>query len=128
VNTVENIIVTVFILVSPVGLIYGWFFYLIRMRREPRNWRSWITLASLTLASLVVVSWPMMGLLGPKGDWGTGVGVSNQMAWVEAWERAALRTLLVAFVLALCGRPRLILPIAVGCIGAALFWVFSTMP
>ncbi len=127
-KSVENIVATVLILLSPMGLVYGWFFCITRMRREPRNWRSWTTLASLTLSSLALLAWPVMGVLGPKGDWGTGVGVREQMEWVEAWERVALRTLLAALVLGMLGRPRLILPIAVGCVGATLFWAFRTIP
>jgi hypothetical protein len=128
VTAAENTIATVLILLSPIGLLYGWFFYFRRMRDEARNWRTWITVASLTLASLAVLSWPVMALVGPKDDWGTGVGVRDQMAWVEAWERVALRALVAALVLGLFGQPRLILPIAVGCVGAALFWVFSRIP
>jgi hypothetical protein len=128
VTTTENIVATALILLSPIGLLYGWFFYWTRMRREPRNWRSWTTLASLVLASLAVLSWPVMALLMPHADWGTGAGVGHQMEWVEAWHKPIFRALLAALVLCLFGRLRLILPIVVGCVGAALFWVFSTMP
>jgi len=127
VTTTENIVATVLILLSPIGLLYGWFFYLTRMRHEPRDWRSWITLTSLTLASLAILSWPVTALLAPKADWGTHVGVRNRLAWVEALQKPILRTLSAAIVLCLFGRPRLILPIAVACVGAALVWVFSTI-
>ena len=127
-STAENIVTTVFILLSPIGLIYGWFFYFTRMRHEPRSWRSWITVASLGLASIALLSWPVMALLMPHADWGTGAGVGHQVEWVEAWHKPIFRTLLAALILCLLGRPRLILPIAVGCVGAALFWLFSTMP
>jgi hypothetical protein len=128
VTTAENIVATLLVLLSPVGLLYGWYFYFSRMRHEPRSWRTWISVVSLTLASLAVLSWPVMALLAPRADWKTYAGVRGQLEWVEAWHRPIFRTLLAALVLCLFGRPRLILPIAVGCIGAALFWLFSTMP
>jgi hypothetical protein len=56
------------------------------------------------------------------------VGVGREVQWADAWERGAVRILLVALILCLFGRPRLILPIAVSCVGAALFWFFSNMP
>ena len=124
----ENIVATVVILLAPIGLVYGWIFYWTRMRHEARSWRTWITVVSLALASLAVLSWPVMALLAPKANWGTYAGVRNQVAWVEAWHKPIFRTLLAALVLCLFGRPRLILPIAVGCIGTAMFWLFSTMP
>jgi hypothetical protein len=127
-RAVENTIATVLILLAPLGLLYGWFFYLKRMRREPRSWRSLISVVSLSLVSIAVLLWPAMALLTPQADWGTGVGVGHQVQWVEACERAAFRTLLAALVLSLFGRPRLILPIAVACVGSALFWNFSTIP
>lgn len=125
---VENTIAVVIVLLVPVALLYCWFFYWTRMRLGPPTWRSRATLVSLTLLSLVVLLWPAMALLMPRADWGSGLGVSHQAEWVEAWHRPILRTLLVALIVGLFGRPRLILPIGVACVGAAIFWVTSTMP
>ena len=127
-TTTENIFDSVLVLLAPVGLFYGWFFYLARMRHEAFGWRNGITVVSLALVSLVALSWPVMALLVPRADWGSGVGVEHQVHWVEAWHRPVFRTLLAALVLGLFGRPRLILPIAIACIGTALFWLFSTAP
>jgi hypothetical protein len=128
VTAAENLIAIVLVLLAPVGLLYGWIFFWTRMRHETWSWRTWVTVVSLALASLAVVSWPVIMLLKPQADWGTGVGVGHQVEWVEAWHRPIFRTLLAAFVLCFFGRPRLILPIAVGCIGTATFWLFSMMP
>jgi hypothetical protein len=125
---ISNTIATVLILISPAGLIYGWFFYLTRIRRELPNWRNRVTFVSLGLASLAMILWPGMAFFMPQADWATGTGVAHQLNWAETWERAGLRILLGAFVLALFGRPRLILPIALACVGSALFWISSTMP
>jgi hypothetical protein len=86
-------------------------------------------LLSLSLVSLVIVLWPVsMVVLMPKAEWVSGAGVGHQVRWMEAWESGAFRALVVALVLGLFGRPRLILPIAVACVGTALFWRFSTIP
>jgi hypothetical protein len=125
---VENTIGVVFILLAPVGLVYSWFFYLTRMKKEQTGWRKRVTLLSLSLVSLVVLLWPVMVALAPRAGWGSGVGVGHQVEWIESWHRPVFRTLLVALVLGLFGRPRLILPIAVACVGTAVFWLVSTMP
>ena len=119
---------TIVILAAPVGLIYSWFFYLTRMRREPAGWRSRVTLLALGIISVVCVLWPVMAMRMPKADWGTGLGVAYQAGWVEAWHPPIFRTLGVALVLSLFARPRLIGPLVVACIGTAMFWLVSTMP
>lgn len=67
-------------------------------------------------------------LFKPGADWSSGAGVGHQVAWVYARARAALYALLAALVICFIGRLRLILPIAVACIGTGMFWLFSTMP
>jgi len=83
---------------------------------------------SLALASLAVLLWPVMVMLMPRADWGSGVGVDRQFQWVESWHRPIFRSLLVALLLCLFGRPRLMAPIAIACIGTAVFWLLSTAP
>jgi hypothetical protein len=118
----------VVVLLAPLGLIYSWHFYLTQMNRESAGWRNRVTLLSLALVSLVALLWPVMFMLMPRADWGSGLGVSHQVEWIESWHRPILRTLLVAFLLCFFGRPRLIAPIAIACVGAAMFWISSTMP
>ena len=110
------------------GLIYGWHFYFTRIRREPAGWRNRISMLSLVLVSLGALLWPVVMKFAPKADWGSYVGVAEQVHFVESWERVAVRTLLAAFILCFFGRPRLIAPVAVACIGTTLFWISSTMP
>lgn len=122
-----NVVATILVLLAPVGLIYGWVCYFTPASREPVGWRSRATLLSLTLVSLAVLLWFETMVHLPGADWSTGAGVEHQVAWEYARARAALCASLVAFVLCLFGRPRLILPLAVACIGTGLFWLFSTM-
>lgn len=69
------------------------------------------------LAMMVLMPWAG----GAVREWVT------ELHWVYARTRMALYALLVALVLSLFGRPRLILPIAIACLGTGLLWLFSTM-
>lgn len=124
----ENTIVTALILLGPVGILYGWFLWATRLRREDWSWRNRISVFSLSLVSLVAASWPIMLGLMPHADWGTGAGVGHQMDWVEAWHKPVLRILLASMIVGLFGRGRLIIPIVMGGVGIGLFWLVSTMP
>jgi hypothetical protein len=89
-NDIAEIVV---VLLAPVGLIYSWHFYLAQMRKESAGWRNRVTLISLALVSLVALLWPVMGMLMPRADWGSGLGVDYQVQWIESWHRPILRTL-----------------------------------
>jgi hypothetical protein len=114
-------------LLAPVGLIYSWHFYFTRIRKELAGWRNRASLSSLVLATLGALLLPITMIFAPKANWSSYVGVAEQVHFVESWEKVAVRTLLVALVLCFFGRPRLIGPIAVACIGTAIFWMGSTM-
>jgi hypothetical protein len=75
----DEIAEIIVVLLAPVGLIYSWHFYLTQMRRESAGWRNRVTLISLALVSLVVLLWPVMGMLMPRADWGSGLGVGHQV-------------------------------------------------
>jgi hypothetical protein len=124
---VGNILGILLILLAPVGLIYAWVCYFTPHREEPIGWRSRATLLSPALASPAIVLWVEMMLRLPGADWRTGAGVGHQVAWMYARTRAAFAVLLLAFVLNMLGRPRLIVPISVACIGTAVLWLVSTM-
>lgn len=123
-----NTVATILILLSPAGLVYAWIFYWVRMKTGPGNWRGHVTLASLVLASVAILLWPISRVLMPRADWSSGAGVAHQVQWADSWEKYAVRILLIALILCFFGRPRLIMPIAVACVGAALFWDFTNMP
>ena len=44
----------------------------------------------------------------------------------DAWAKGSVRACAVALVLALAGRPRFIVPLAVACLATAVFWFMST--
>ena len=121
-----NLIAYLVVLSSPVALAYSWYFYWVRMRKDPDSWRNRITLISLVLVSVVAILWLPTMFLTPGADWRTGVGVAHQMAWMGRRLRAALCTLLVASLLSVAGRPRLIAPMILACLGTAALWVCST--
>jgi len=123
----ENIIVTVLVILAPVGFAYSWYFYLKRMSWTSSGWRGRVTLGSLVLLSFAILLWPITRITMPAGDWSTYAGVREQVHWVDAGERVASRILLASLALSLFGRPRLILPIVVACVGSGLFWIFSDM-
>jgi len=122
-----NLIVGLVILLTPIALIYCWYFYFTRMVKEAGGWRSKVTLLSLVMVSIVLILWLPMMMLTPEADWKTGAGVAHQVQWVSNRLRTALYTLVGTFVICFLGRPRLIVPTAIACVGTALLWVSSTM-
>lgn len=117
---VANALTTILILCVIPALAYSWWFCTKEMKREPGRWRNRITLASLALVSLAILLWPVMAAFIPR----------NEQLWqyAEAWQRVILRICTAALILSLAGRPRLILPIVVACLGTTLFWLVSTAP
>jgi hypothetical protein len=120
-----NVVATILVLLAPVALIYGWVCYFTPKTEEAPGWRGRATLLSLALASLVILLWPVLMVLMPEANW-RGVGVAEQSRWVLFWVRAVFRTLLVALILGVIGRRRLIAPIVFGCVGGGLLWLFTS--
>lgn len=114
-------------LLAPVALIYSWYFYLTKIRKEPFTWRTGVTLLSLALLSVGALLWPVTMILAPKADWSTYAGVADQVNFVGSWAKIAVRTASVALLLCFFGRPSLIAPMAVACVGTVLFWFFTTL-
>lgn len=121
-----NFVATILVLLAPVALIYGWVCFFTPVGEEPFGWRKGATLVSLVLASVVLLLWPVLMVSMPGADWRSGTGVGDQVRWVSFWVRAVFRSLLAALILGLIGRPRLIFPIVVGCVGTGLLWLFTS--
>ena len=126
-SVVANVVATILVLLAPMALIYGWVCFFTPVGEEPFGWRKGATLVSLVLASVVIVLWPVLMVSMPGADWRSGVGAAHQFQWVSFWVRTVFRTLLAALVLGLIGRPRLIFPIMVGCLGTGLLWMIGTV-
>jgi hypothetical protein len=109
---------TLIVLLASVGLIYSWYFYFSRIRREVAGWRNRVTVLSLTLVSICVLLLPVILVLMPRV-----VGVPQKFQFLESWRTPIVRILLAAFLLCFFGRPRLIGPVAVACLGTALIWL-----
>ena len=127
-NTFENAIATVIVLLAPVGLAYAWYFYLVTMSKELWGWRKWVTVVDLGLASVAIVMWPVARVTAPEVNWQTWAGAGAYMHWVDSWERVALRISLAALALSLFARPRLVVPMVMASVGTGLFWIFSNIP
>jgi hypothetical protein len=122
-----NFVAPIFVLLAPFGLIYGWVCYFTPASNEIRGWRNRATLVSLTLTSVVLLLWPVMMALMPAADWRSGAEMGHQVQWVGLRVKVAFRVLLTALILGLLGRPRLILPLVVGCTGTGLLWLFTAL-
>lgn len=128
VTRIDSILEIAVLIGTPAALIYSWAFYFQKMHPAPSGWRKRVTLATLSLVTLTGLSWLAMLAFLPHADWGTGVGIDHQLAYVEGWHRVIARALVLAMVLSLFGRPRLILPIWLASFGTFYFWIMSTMP
>jgi len=64
----------------------------------------------------------------PAADWGSGIGFSAQVQFAQLWTKIGVRTCAAALLLALIGRPRFIVLIAVASLATATFWLMSTIP
>jgi len=125
---IENDALAILILLSPIGLIYSWWFFLARMRKSPWLWRTYTTLTSILIVSLAGLLLPVVAVLSPHVEYaGDYAGVPQQLAFLTAWQRPILRALAVAFFLSFLARPRLIAPIAVACVAIAALWLELTM-
>lgn len=113
------------IILTPICFVYGWWFYIARLHAHRREWRSIVSLVALSLVSLAVVLWPVMLACSPRPDaFGPNYGVEYR--YIEAWHRPILRTLLLASILSLFSKPRLIAPILISALGVAISWIGST--
>jgi|HubBroStandDraft_6_1064221.scaffolds.fasta_scaffold1003600_1 hypothetical protein len=120
------ILATILILSAPVALIYGWMYYMKRIKNQCAGWRDRITLSSLVLVSLAVLLWPVAAVFAPH--YAGGMGYSRQVNYADGWRIVIFAMCAAATLLSLAGRPRLIVPIVVACCGTAFFWLFSMMP
>jgi hypothetical protein len=121
----ESILEIAVLVVTVAAFVYSWIYYFRKVAKSGAGWRKWMTLASLVLVSLSILAWPVMVFSMPHANWATGDGVGQQVAHAAFWIKASVRTCTVALFLCLFGKPRLILPIAISCLGVLFFWILN---
>lgn len=125
---IENTLAALVEILGPVGLIYSWYFYFAKLKHELSDWRNRVTLASLLFVSSLILLCVASIILAPKVDPVTYAGAPASQRFMYGWANFGLRALCVPFISCFFGRPRLIAPIAVACLGTAVFWLAITMP
>lgn len=91
--------------------------------QEHDAWRSRVSVLSLVLVSVAAVLWVSAMLLFPRA-----AGTAQQVEWMMIRFRVAVSAVLVACVLCFLGRPRLIAPTVVACLGVGELWFFTALP
>jgi len=93
---------------------------------DPKSWRNRVSLAALGLLTLFGLLWLPIAGYASGSDSLAGAEVGARIDQFEAWAKFAGRGSAVALVLSLFGRPQLIAPIVIACIGTAFFWYFTS--
>jgi hypothetical protein len=118
----DSILVNAALIITLAAFVYSWIYYFRTVTKSGAGWRKWMTLASLTLVSLSIVAWPIMVFSMPHANWSTGEGVGHQVAHAAFWIKVSARICAMALLLCFFGKPKLILPIAITCVGVLFFW------
>jgi hypothetical protein len=121
VRTFWDILTVAIVIAGVIGFFYSWVRLIRAYGENSFHWRDWISFAALALASVVLLLRFVMPAL-----WGIDFGVQVRIA--DAWTKVSVRFCALGLLLGFLGRPRLIVPITLACIGVAVFWVMSTIP
>jgi hypothetical protein len=116
-------ILNTLIILAPFAWISGWWFGLKGTTQQPKSWQNWVSITSLGLVTVAGLLWFPAALFASRNGW-----ASEHVRTVQAWSGIAVLICAAALVLSLFGKPRLILPIVVACLGAASFWIGTTIP
>jgi hypothetical protein len=101
------------------GLFYAWLYYLRSLRKEAFPIRNRCTLISLVLVLLALILWPISLIFAPKD-------FLSAVHYGDVWVNFVIMPICVAAaVISLIGRPRVIIPILIACLGTVLFWAVS---
>ena len=121
VGTLWQIACYAFLIVGFLCFAYSWFFLLKTWSDNSFRWRNRLSLFALSIASGAVLLRFVMPTF-----WGADFG--TQVHTAQEWTKASVRGCAVGLLLALAGRPRLIVPVVVVCLATSMFWVLSTIP
>jgi hypothetical protein len=115
-----DLLVPVLFFSSPLILIWGWVQYF--NLPNANDWRSRASLVGLLAPLLSVAVWIAMLLTSSAKHWTTSSPSVKDLITAGMWIP------LVGLVVALTGRPRMILTTVPPCIAAIMFWYGSTLP
>ena len=119
------LLMNTFVILTPFAWAAAWVFALRAILKEPKSWRNRVSLGSLALLTLLGLLWLPVAVYSSRTGSPTGAGFAARMKNVQDWSGVAARGCAVPLVLSFFGRPRLIAPIVIACIGTALFWFFT---
>jgi hypothetical protein len=128
VRTLWEMAFIAFLVIGLLCFAYSWVSLLKMSADKSSGWKDRISILALSMASVAVFLRFTMPAFWPAANWSTGVGVGEQVRFAELWTRICVRTCAAALLVALVGRPRFIVPIAVASLATASFWVMSTIP
>ena len=119
------LLMNIFVILTPFAWAAAWVFALRAILKEPKSWRNRISIGSLGLLTLIGLLWLPVAVYSSGTESAASAGFAVHMKNVQEWSKFAGRGCVLPLVLSFFGRPRLIAPIAMACIGTALFWFFT---
>ena len=105
------------VLVTPFAWAAAWWLVVTAIVRERRKWRNEVSLVSLGTATVAGLLWV------PAGLYTTRDPVAGALRSVDEWTIAAVIICGLALILCFFGKAKLIVPIALTCLGTASFWI-----
>ena len=106
---------------APFAWFASWWFGLKALERD-KNWRTRLSIAALSIVTIAAALWFPAGLYASKHS------ISGNARTIDEFTAVAVLTCGFALILSLFGRPKLIVPIVVTCLGAASWWFGTTIP
>ena len=119
------LLMNTFVILTPFAWAAAWVFALRAILKEPKSWRNRVSIGSLGLLTTIGLLWLPVAVYSSGTESLAGAEFAAHLKNVQDWSRLAGRGCAVPLVVSLFGRPRLIAPVAIACIGTALFWFFT---
>ena len=110
------------IILAPFAWVASWWFGLKALVQDRKNWRIRLSVAALGLTTIVGLLWL------PAGFYAAHHPEMGKDRTLDAFTAIAVLACGVALILSLFGKPRLIIPIVITCLGTASFWFGTTIP
>ncbi len=111
-----------FMLLTPVAWFTSWWFGLKAIADDGKSWRNRVSLAALGIVTLTGLLWLPAMMIAVSHPPSHNARTADEFAGV------AVLVCGLALILSFVGRPRLIAPIVLTCLGTASFWIGTTIP